>query len=99
MSLSCGLSQPDLPQIPPVAVSAYADDVPVFIQDQRGIRELDPGSWVHERKVLQIRSAGKCEACWVGQCSLVNTPGLPRNLRWKYGGIKVLGMYLGRDNL
>lgn len=93
-----GLSLPELAQSPPVVVSAYADDVNVFIQDQGDVQELKESLVLYEKASSARINWRKSEACLVGQWSLGSTLGLPGNLRLEKQGIKVLGVYLGSED-
>ena len=78
-------------------LSAYADDVMVFVNDKDDVVTLE-----NTVKAFQCLSSarvnwGKSEALWVGEwggrCS-----GLPGGLLWKKEGLKYLGVFLGDDS-
>ncbi|KAI7801458.1 pol-like protein [Triplophysa rosa] len=75
-------------------ISAYADDVMVFINSQNDVNNLI--STVHDFGVI---SSAKVN--WVKSDALIcgkwmnGVPTLPGGLIWKKGGIKYLGVYLG----
>lgn len=79
-------------------LSAYADDVIVFINDDDDINVLK--NVVQEFNLLSSARVnwGKSEALiigeWIGQ-----RPGLPGGLSWKKGGLKYLGVFLGDDTV
>uniref|UniRef100_A0A669D6D2 Reverse transcriptase domain-containing protein n=1 Tax=Oreochromis niloticus TaxID=8128 RepID=A0A669D6D2_ORENI len=94
-----GFSLPDLVQSPPVVVSAYADDVNVFITDQKDVQELQECLVLYGNASSARVNWDKSEACLVGQWDLSSIPKLPGNLRWGKRGINTLGVYLGSDDL
>uniref|UniRef100_A0A669BQM4 Reverse transcriptase domain-containing protein n=1 Tax=Oreochromis niloticus TaxID=8128 RepID=A0A669BQM4_ORENI len=90
-----GFSLPDMVQSPPVVVSAYADDVNVFITDQKDVQELQECLVLYGNASSARVNWDKSEACLVGQWDLSSIPKLPGNLRWGRRGINTLGVYLG----
>lgn len=80
-----------------VVLSAYADDLVVFIRDQQDVAAL-----THIASRFSAVSAtrikwGKSEALAVGGWP-GGLPVLPGRLTWKTNGLKYLGIYLGSDN-
>lgn len=84
---------------PPVVVSAYADDVSVFVQGQRDIQELQDSLALYRKAASAKVNWEKSEAVLVGQWSLGNRPSLPGNLGWGNKGLKVLGVWLGSEDM
>ncbi|KAJ3598771.1 hypothetical protein NHX12_000058 [Muraenolepis orangiensis] len=94
-----GLCLPESAQAPPVVVSAYADDVSVFIQGQRDIQELQDSLALYRKAASAKVNWEKSEAVLVGQWSVGNRPSLPGNLGWGNRGLKVLGVWLGSEDM
>ena len=82
-----------------MVISAYADDVNVFGQGQEYIQELKEGLVLFEKAASARVVWVKSEAVLVGQWSAGNTPSLPGTLRWGKRGLKVLGVYLGSEDI
>ena len=92
-----GLSLPGLAHNPPVVVSAYADDVNVFIHDQHDVQQLQESLVCYGRASSARVNWEKSEGFLMGQWSPGTEPGLPGNLQWGRNGIKVLGVHLGSE--
>ena len=92
-----GLMLPGLPQRPSLVVSAYADDVNVFVKDQRDVNILGSSFVLFERASSAKVNWEKSEALQVGQWLSKETPKLPGNIRWGRQGLKVLGVFLGTE--
>ena len=91
-----GLTLPGT-QFSPLVVSAYADDLNVFIADQRDVAALQDSLAVYEKASSARVNWGKSEALQVGQWEGRAVPRLPTQLQWKTGGLKVLGVFLGTE--
>ena len=72
-----------------MVISAYADDVNVFVQGQEDIQELKDSLVLYERAASARVNWEKSEAVLVGQWSAGNTPSLPGNIRWGKRGLEV----------
>uniref|UniRef100_A0A3Q2ZXK0 Reverse transcriptase domain-containing protein n=1 Tax=Kryptolebias marmoratus TaxID=37003 RepID=A0A3Q2ZXK0_KRYMA len=81
-----------------IVLSAYADDVVVFVKDQQDVAVLTE---ITERfSVLSAARVnwGKSEALAVGAWP-AGFPVLPRGLTWRKDGFKYLGVFLGSDSM
>lgn len=78
-------------------LSAYADDVVVFVSGADDIKKLK----IIVNSFKKISSAkvnwGKSEALLMGDWDR-SPPSLPEGLIWKKGGFKYLGIFLGNDD-
>uniref|UniRef100_A0A8C2X602 Reverse transcriptase domain-containing protein n=1 Tax=Cyclopterus lumpus TaxID=8103 RepID=A0A8C2X602_CYCLU len=92
-----GLMLPGLPQRPSLVVSAYADDVNVFVKDQRDVDVLGSTLALYERASSAKVNWGKSEALQVGQWLNKETPKLQGSIRWGRQDLKVLGVFLGTE--
>ncbi|XDV49743.1 hypothetical protein PO909_018933 [Leuciscus waleckii] len=87
-----------------VSVSAYADDVTVFIKGQDDVTVLTKNIEQYEKASSAKLNWGKtkvnwakCEGFAVGSWVDTGPPQLPEGLKWGKEGFKVLGVYLGTD--
>ena len=94
-----GLRLPELAHSPPIVVSAYADDVNIFVQDQDDIQELEGVFSLYAKASSAKVNWGKSEACVIGQWDAGRVPRLPGNLTWEVKGLKVLGLYIGSEEI
>ncbi len=90
-----GLSIPTMPQHLRTIITAYADDVTVFVNDNNDIKALSKVIDIYEGASSAKVNWDKTEAFWSGQRILENLPYLPGNLKWNEQGIKILGVFLG----
>ncbi len=90
-----GLSIPTMPQHLRTIITAYADDVTVFVNDNNDIKALSKVIDIYEGASSAKVNWDKTEAFWSGQRILENLPYLPGNLKWNRTGIKILGVFLG----
>ncbi len=81
----------------PLYLSAYADDVIVFVNGKDDVDKL--GKIINDFKCISSAKVnwGKSEALLVGNWS-GDLPTLPGGLLWKRGGLKYLGVYLGNES-
>ena len=81
-----------------IVLSAYADDVVVFIKDQQDVSILN--SVVEKFSVVSAARVNwrKSEAMAVGEWR-EGLPILPHSLTWKREGLKYLGIYIGNTNI
>ena len=79
-------------------LSAYADDIIFFIKSQNEVDIL--ANIVEDFSSASAARVnwGKSEALAVGEWR-GGLPVLPRNLEWKRGGLKYLGVFLGADHI
>lgn len=94
-----GLSLPGPSNDKSVVVSAYADDVNVFLKDKQDFLVLKQGLQLFENASSAKVNWTKSEACLIGQTSSLNTVVLPGGLRWRKDGLKVLGVHMGKEDL
>ena len=79
-------------------LSAYADDIVVFIKDQRDADLLINIVEVFSRTSAARVNWKKSEALAVGEWR-DGLPVLPQNLVWRKDGFKYLGIHLGQENV
>lgn len=75
-------------------LSAYADDIIVIVKNQKDVTSLDSIVKTFGKISAAKVNWDKSEAIAVGSWP-AGLPQLPGGLRWKRGGIKYLGVYLG----
>ena len=92
-----GLSLPGMQSSPPLTVTAYADDVNIFIKDQEDVQVLVDSLALYEKASSATVNWAKCEALRVGRWRGRAVPCLPGGLQWGRNGMKVLGVYLGTE--
>ncbi len=92
-----GFIVPGLSQSSSITVSAYADDVTVFVNHEKDIKALVNALNVYEKASSAKVNWDKSEAFWAGQFSVENLPQLPGDLTWKREGLKILGVYFGKS--
>lgn len=92
-----GLSLPGLSQSPPLVVSAYADDITVFIRSQGDIGVLIESLELYGKASSAKVNWGKSEALQMGGWLDGAAPSLPQGLKWGRNGLKVLGVFIGSD--
>ena len=90
------LPGPALSERPPV-VSAYADDVNIFVTSQGGVHCLQDSLSLYERASSAWVNWAKSGALLVGQWRGQAVPSLPGGLKWGKEGLKVLGVFLGTE--
>lgn len=78
-----------------VQVSAYADDITMFIKDQQDVDAIGDSLEVFQKASNAKVNWGKCEAFLAGRWEGVAPPLLPQPLQWGREGLKVLGVFLG----
>lgn len=79
------------------SVSAYADDVNIFIYVQNDIQILCKNFNFYEKSSSAKVNWAKCEGFAVGSWDDKGPPQPPEGLKWGKEGFKVLGVYLGTD--
>uniref|UniRef100_A0A3P9LKP2 Reverse transcriptase domain-containing protein n=1 Tax=Oryzias latipes TaxID=8090 RepID=A0A3P9LKP2_ORYLA len=92
-----GLMLPEMSHKPSLVVSAYADDVTVFVRHQADIDSLCIVLDLFQRASSARVNWGKSTALLLGRWSGSTLPLLPGNLNWGTEGMKFLGVYLGSD--
>lgn len=78
-----------------VVLSAYADDVTVFIKQQKDVEVLIQNLSLFERASSAKVNWAKCEGYVLGQWEGTGPLRLPAGLQWNTEGIKLLGFYQG----
>ncbi|KAK2897108.1 hypothetical protein Q8A73_013488 [Channa argus] len=81
----------------PLTVSAYADDLNVFVTNQWDAWCLEETLSLYEEATSAKVNWAKSEALLVGQWRGQQVPSLPGGLQWGKTGLKVLGVYLGSE--
>lgn len=71
-------------------LSAYADDITVFVNNTQDVKFLSDALDVYEKASSSKVNWDKSEALWVGQDFSENLPKLPGNLKWRFEGFKIL---------
>ena len=79
----------------PLVVSAYADDINIFIKDQKDVQKVIQSLDLYEKASCAKVNWAKCKALQVGQWEGDRRPSLPGGLEWGVNGLKVLGVFLG----
>ncbi len=88
-----GFSIPNDVNCNKIVLSAYADDVTVFINGQDDVINLTKSIEVYERASTAKVNWGKCEGYAVGQWINQRLPDLPGGLKWGREGFKALGVF------
>lgn len=78
-----------------VSLSAYADDITVFITSQNDVDILTGIIRKYERASSGKLNWGKSEGLIIGQWGGSGPPKLPGGLMWVREGLKILGVFLG----
>ncbi len=82
-----------------ILLSAYADDVTVFINGQDDVINLTKSIEVYERASTAKVNWSKCEGYAVAQWINQRLPDLPGGLKWGREGFKALGVFGGSSRL
>ncbi|KAJ3604517.1 hypothetical protein NHX12_029257 [Muraenolepis orangiensis] len=85
----CGLERPTL--------SAYADDVSIFVSSQRDVQCLQDTLSLYERASSARFNWAKSRALLLGRWREQVVPSLPGGLQWETEGLKDLGVFLGTE--
>ncbi|TWW77612.1 Transposon TX1 uncharacterized 149 kDa protein ORF 2 [Takifugu flavidus] len=80
-----------------LVVSAYADDINVFVRDQGDVDNLIDSLDLYQEASSAKVNWEKSEALQVGPWAGRDRPRLPGNLSWGRQGLKVLGVFLGTE--
>ncbi|MBN3281143.1 YTX2 protein, partial [Polyodon spathula] len=91
-------SSPSTPSSATVKVSAYADDVTVFVRGDADVQALQQTLNEFQRASSARVNWAKCDTFLSGGWDEGTPPFLPEGLKWNRTGIKVLGVYLGTEN-
>ncbi len=79
----------------PLVVSAYADDINIFVKNENDIHTITKALKCYEKASSSKVNWDKSEALKVGQWREEKIPCLPGGLKWGSNGIKCLGVFLG----
>lgn len=79
----------------PIKLVAYADDVTIFIKNERDVSVLMETLKIYENASTARVNWEKCEGFFCGQSK--NPPVLPGGVKWSKDGFKCLGVYLGTE--
>lgn len=82
----------------PLTVSAYTDDVSVFITNQGDVQCLQDTLSLYERASTARVNWAKSEALLIGHWRDRAVPSLRGGLQWGKEGLKVLGVFLGTED-
>uniref|UniRef100_A0A671WHQ0 Reverse transcriptase domain-containing protein n=1 Tax=Sparus aurata TaxID=8175 RepID=A0A671WHQ0_SPAAU len=95
-----GLSMPGSHSLghPPHVVSAYADDINIFVTSQEDVQHLRETLDMFQNASSARVNWSKSEALLVGPWRDQVAPSLPGGLEWGREGLKVLGVYVGTKN-
>ncbi len=81
----------------PIKFVAYADDVTIFLKDERDVSVLKETLKIYEKASTARVNWGKCEGFYCGPKVNENPPELPGGVKWSQEGLKCLGVYLGTE--
>lgn len=81
----------------PIKVSAYADDISVFIKNENDIRVLKESLDLYEKASSARVNWSKSEGFIIGDWQERPPPVLPGGVKWGKEGLKFLGVYLGNE--
>ncbi|KAL7843426.1 hypothetical protein AOLI_G00249380 [Acnodon oligacanthus] len=81
--------------LPCVSISAYADDVSVFVSNRVDVQELEDCLQTYSAASSAKVNWGKSGALLGGPWSSTEAPRLPGGLLWNKTGLKVLGIHFG----
>ncbi len=90
-----GFSLPGCITDSPLVVSAYADDINIFVKNENDIHTITKALKCYEKASSSKVNWDKSEALKVGQWREEKIPCLPGGLKWGSNGIKCLGVFLG----
>ncbi|XP_059578699.1 transposon TX1 uncharacterized 149 kDa protein isoform X1 [Alligator mississippiensis] len=80
---------------PRLRLSAYADDVTVFLNTQEDVRALADCQRAYERASSARINWAKSDTLLLGAWTGTPPPDLPGGLTWRREGLKFLGVFLG----
>uniref|UniRef100_A0A4W6F6F5 Reverse transcriptase domain-containing protein n=1 Tax=Lates calcarifer TaxID=8187 RepID=A0A4W6F6F5_LATCA len=78
-------------------LSAYADDINIFVSNQEDVQCLQGALSLYEKATSARVNWAKSEALLLGQWRDRAVPFLPGGLKWEREGLKVLGVFLGTE--
>jgi len=84
-----------------VKLIAYADDITVFVKDQRDVDVVIYSISIYEKASSARMNWSKTEAFWCNDkekhCNVITKPIIPGNVKWEKEGFKFLGIFLGSE--
>ncbi len=80
-----------------IKVSAYTDDITVFIKNKRDVEALTESLNVYEKASSARVNWDKSEGFIMGNWQEEPPPVLPGGVKWGKEGLKILGVYLGKE--
>ena len=86
-----GMSLPGSDRI--LTVSAYADDVTVFVSSNKGFQVLNDIYTIYSRASSACLNLNKCKGLWVG--AWIDRQDQPLNFLWNNSDVRFLGVHLG----
>ena len=89
------VAAPGISQAPTVSLTAYADDVTVFLQSQEDVQVLSQALQTYQRAASAKVNWEKCSSLLIGDWQDSTPPVLPQRCAWNLEGFKFLGVYLG----
>lgn len=92
-----GLAVPAAPNATPIKLSAYADDLSVFVTTDQDVAVLESRIIMYEKATSARVNWAKSEAFLVGSWEDTTPPLLPSVLSWSKTGVKLLGIYFGNE--
>lgn len=92
-----GFCIPGFPEIPPVKLTAYADDITVFIRNIDDMAALTSSLKTFQKATSARINWDKCTSLLLGEWRNMDPPQIPQQCEWIKDGFKVLGVYLGSD--
>lgn len=93
-----GFSIPNYINCDKIVLSAYADDITVFIHGEDDVNNLKKNIELYEKASTAKVNWNKSEAYAVGRWMNKRLPDLPGGLKWGREGLKILGVFLGSSN-
>lgn len=81
-----------------ISLSAYADDVTVFITGQTDIQILEQKLALYEQASSAKVNWSKCDGLILGEWKNKEQPTLPVGLKWSSEGLKFLGVFFGSND-
>lgn len=92
-----GILAPGIPEVIPVSLTAYADDVTVFLKSQEDMQALSQCIQAYQEASSARINWGKCSSFLLGEWLESTPPRLPQPCSWNKEGFKFLGVYLGKE--
>ncbi len=92
-----GFCIPGFSEIPPVKLTAYADDITVFIRNIDDMAVLTSSLKTFQKATSARINWDKCTSLLLGEWRNMDPPQIPQQCEWIKDGFKVLGVYLGSD--